>query len=204
MAPLTLKALDMVGFFFTLVILPVIYLDSDSIWLLRILNDQNIRACPRGVQAESSTSLCPLSQESDCDPCCRGDSFAKTGHLSKLLTPQASLCSRGMPGLHHEVFIGKDNAMPMAAPGHHSYTWPFHKPAKNLWWVAAENVMRRQWFQAKPKEGITTRLAQRDSYASRSNTYITWARALFASNRFLWRYTRMGSSQQISVAAEQT
>lgn len=105
-----------------------------------------------------------------------------------------------MPGLHHEVFIGKDNAMPMAAPGHHSYTWPFHTPAKNLWWVAAENVMRRQWFQAKPKEGITTRLAQRDSYAGRSNTYITWACALFASNRFLWRYTRMGSSQQISVS----
>lgn len=118
-------------------------------------------------------------------------------------SPSASSPSKGI--CLDYTMTGKDNAMPMAAPGHHSYTWPFHKPTRNLCWAAAENVgMRGQQFQAKPREGITTSLAQRDPYASRNNSFITWAHALFASNAFLWRYPGMGSSQHISVAAEQT
>lgn len=32
--------------------------------------------------------------------------------------PSTSSQSKGMPGLHHEVFSGKDNATAMVAPGH--------------------------------------------------------------------------------------
>lgn len=66
-------------------------------WLRQHLTFQDFKLSEHQGQSRgsSSTVLCPLSWESDCDLCCRGGGFAKTGHLSKLLIPELLHTLRG-------------------------------------------------------------------------------------------------------------
>lgn len=68
-----------------------------------------------------------------------------------------------MPGLHHEVVTGKDNAMTMAAPGPSELYLTIPQASMEFLVGCCRKCwkMRGQQFQAKSRGGLTTSLAQR-------------------------------------------